>query len=120
MGGPVSLREWEPSDVDTLHELVSGSLDSLRPWMSWATGDYTRADATAFIARSARDRVAGEMYSYAVVVAGAPVGTVGMERNEVPDALEIGYWLHPAHTAHGYATVAAAASGRPCFATARS
>ncbi|HEV7650189.1 MAG TPA: GNAT family N-acetyltransferase [Actinophytocola sp.] len=105
--GAVVLREWAPSDVDILHELVTGAHDSLRPWMSWAAGPYTRDDAAAFIARSAENRAAGEAYSYAITVAGTPVGTVGMERNEVPDALEIGYWLHPAHTGHGYATLAA-------------
>jgi ribosomal-protein-serine acetyltransferase len=107
MADPVSLRVLAPSDVDTLHELVTGALATLRPWMSWAAGEYTREDAASFIARSAQTRAAGEVYSYAIVVAGEPVGTVGMERNEVPDALEIGYWLHPAHTGHGYATLAA-------------
>jgi RimJ/RimL family protein N-acetyltransferase len=39
-----------------------------------------------------------------------------MERNEVPDALEIGYWLHPAHTGHGYATTAAGLLVEEAFA----
>lgn len=107
MAGPVSLREWASSDVDILHELVAGAHDTLRPWMSWAVGEYTRADAAAFIAGSAQARAAGVVYSYAITVAGMPVGAAGLQRNEVADALEIGYWLHPAHTGHGYATLAA-------------
>jgi RimJ/RimL family protein N-acetyltransferase len=106
-GGPVALRRWEAGDVAVLHRLVTEAQDSLRRWMSWAVGEYTLEDAAAFVLRSAETRAAGEVYSYAITVAGEPVGTAGMERNEVPDALEIGYWLHPAHTGHGYATRAA-------------
>lgn len=105
--GPVVLRPWVAADAADLHRLVAESQESLRAWMSWAADDYTFEDAVAFIARSAENRLAGEMYAYAIVVGGTPVGTAGMERNEVPDALEIGYWLHPAHTGHGYATIAA-------------
>jgi RimJ/RimL family protein N-acetyltransferase len=106
-GGPVALRPWEPGDVAVLHRLVTGAQDSLRPWMSWAVGEYPLEDAAAFVMRSAENRAAGEVYAYAITVGGEPVGAAGMERNEVPDALEIGYWLHPAHTGHGYATRAA-------------
>jgi ribosomal-protein-serine acetyltransferase len=116
MDGPVSLREWTPSDVDTLYELVHGAHETLRQWMPWAVGEYTREDAAAFLSRSAQNRSAGEVYAYAIVVAGTPVGTVGMERNEFPDAMEIGYWLHPAHTGHGYATLAAALVVEKAFA----
>lgn len=105
--GPVVLRPWEPADVATLHRLVTEAHDWLRPWMSWAAGDYTVEDAAAFVARSAENRATGEVYAYAVIVDGAPVGAAGLERNAVPDALEVGYWLHPAHTGHGYATIAA-------------
>ncbi len=105
--GPVVLRRWEPGDAETLRRLVVAAQEWIRPWMPWAVDEYTLDDAVAFIAASERGRAAGEMYSYAIVVDGAPVGTVGMERNEVPDAMEIGYWLHPAHTGRGYATVAA-------------
>jgi RimJ/RimL family protein N-acetyltransferase len=105
--GPVVLRAWETSEAETLYRLVTEAQDSLRLWMPWAAGTYLRIDAATFIARSAENRTAGEVYSYAIVVDGVPVGTAGMERNEAPDALEIGYWLHPAHTGHGYATIAA-------------
>ncbi len=113
--GPVVLRPWETGDAATMHRLVIAAQDSLRPWMSWAADDFTHADAASFIARSARQRAAGEMYSYAITVGGVPVGTAGMERNEVPDALEIGYWLHPAHTGHGYATIAAGLLAEEAF-----
>lgn len=116
--GPVTLRSWDSGDVDIFHRLVADAQESLRPWMSWAIDEYTREDAAAFIVRSAENRAAGEVYSYGIFVAGAPVGTAGMERNEYPDVLEIGYWLHPAHTRRGLATAAATALVRQAFALA--
>jgi len=105
--GPVVLRQWESGDVEALHRLVTEAQESLRPWMSWAVGQYTVEDAARFVAGCAENRAAGEAYPYAITVNGAPVGAAGLERNEVPDALELGYWLHPAHTGRGYATIAA-------------
>ncbi len=105
--GPVVLRPWELADAEVLHRLVTESQDWLRPWMSWAAGAYTVEDAAAFITRSVGFLAAGQVFSYAVTVDGEPVGTAGMERHGVPDTLEIGYWLHPAHTGRGYATIAA-------------
>lgn len=105
--GPVVLRPWELADAEVLHRLVAEAQDALRPWMSWAVGPYTVADATAFITRSTGFLAAGQVFSYAVTVGGAPVGSVGMDRHGMPDVLEIGYWLHPAHTGRGYATIAA-------------
>jgi ribosomal-protein-serine acetyltransferase len=102
----VVLRAWVPNDAPTLHRLVTEAQDSLRRWMSWATGEYTLADAEAFIAGVAEHRAEGSVRAYAITVRGAPVGVVGLERNEFPDAVEVGYWLHPAHTGHGYATLA--------------
>jgi RimJ/RimL family protein N-acetyltransferase len=113
---PVTLRRWVLGDVATLHRLVTEAQESLRPWMSWAAGEYTRRDAADFVADMAMGRGAGVVYAYALVVDGAPVGGIGMQRNEVPDALEIGYWLHPAHTGRGYVTMAAGLLVEEAFA----
>jgi ribosomal-protein-serine acetyltransferase len=102
----IVLRAWAPHEAATLHRLVTEAQDSLRPWMSWAAGEFTLADAEAFIAGVADHRAEGSVHAYAIMVGGAPVGVVGVERNEFPDAVEIGYWLHPAHTGHGYVTLA--------------
>jgi RimJ/RimL family protein N-acetyltransferase len=105
--GAVVLRRWESGDVDTLYDLVDEARDRISPWMAWAADPYTRDDAAAYVTRCASNWAAGEVYSYAITVNGVAVGACGMERNEVPFALEIGYWLHPSHTGHGYATAAA-------------
>lgn len=111
----IVLRDWAPRDAPTLHRLVTEARDSLRPWMSWAAGEYTLADAEAFIAGVAGHRAEGSVRAHAITVGGVPVGVVGLERNEFPDAVEIGYWLHPAHTGHGYATRAAGLAVEEAF-----
>ncbi|WP_216210388.1 GNAT family N-acetyltransferase [Amycolatopsis aidingensis] len=115
-GRRVRLRRWRETDVDTLLQVVSESLDHLRPWMLWAVPPYDRAAATDFLTRAQAGWLEGESYAYAITVPGVTVGACGLERRIGPGALEIGYWLHPAHTGSGLATEAAAILVEQAFA----
>ncbi|GAB3499932.1 GNAT family N-acetyltransferase [Amycolatopsis cihanbeyliensis] len=105
----VRLLRWRETDVDTLFHVVTESLAHLRPWMAWAAPPYDHAAAADFVTRAQERWAGGESYAYAITVSGTTVGACGLERRIGPGALEIGYWLHPAHTGHGLATEAAAA-----------
>jgi len=115
VGAGVRLRRWRVTDVDVLHRVVNESLPHLRPWMVWAAGDYDHDAAADFLARCERGWSTGEAYSYAITVAGEVAGGCGLERRIGPGALEIGYWLHPAHTGRGLVTYAAAALVEQAF-----
>jgi len=114
--GNVELRRWRASDVDLCFRLVRESLEHLRPWMPWATPQYSRADAADYLDRSEEDWAAGTAFNYLIVAAGAPVGSAGLMARIAPGGLEIGYWVHPDYTARGIATAAAAALTEAAFA----
>ncbi|MBF6173414.1 GNAT family N-acetyltransferase [Nocardia blacklockiae] len=116
--GRVRLRRVRRTDEETLHRLINESLEHLRPWMAWvsAAGEHPRGAVREFLDRAKEKWLAGDAYSYVVVVDGEIVGTCSLENRIGPGGLEIGYWLHPAFTGRGYATEAAAALITAAFA----
>ena len=107
--GKVELRRWRPGDADLCFRLVSESLEHLRPWMPWATPDYSRVDAADYLERCDEDWAAGTGFHYLIIADGTPAGSAGLHARVAPGGLEIGYWVHPDLTARGVATAAAAA-----------
>jgi RimJ/RimL family protein N-acetyltransferase len=87
---------------------VLASIEHLRPWMPWAA-DFSRASQTEFLAGCERDWASGAAYNYAILVDGAIAGAAGLVADTGRDGLEIGYWVHQAHTRRGLATAASAA-----------
>jgi ribosomal-protein-serine acetyltransferase len=112
--GQLTLRRFREDDLDALLRAVTESLDHLRPWMPWAA-NYTRQSAAEFLAKSARDWAAGSEYNYAILTDGALAGGCGLMTRIGPGGLEIGYWVHRAHTRRGLATAASAALVEQAF-----
>jgi ribosomal-protein-serine acetyltransferase len=108
-GDGVTLRRWRTDEAPLVHRAVNESLDHLAPWMPFAVGGYSLADAEAFVAGCVAEWDDGLTFNYAIGVPDAnAVGSCGiMTRPE--DGVEIGYWLHVAYTGRGLATRAAAA-----------
>jgi RimJ/RimL family protein N-acetyltransferase len=130
---PVTLRRFRAEDVGALFGAVIESLDELRPWMPWAA-DYSRASAEEYLAGSIKGWDEGTEYNYAIMTAvpggsalvgralaggalagGALAGSIGLMTRCGPGGLEIGYWVHRAHTGRGLATAATAALVRQAF-----
>jgi RimJ/RimL family protein N-acetyltransferase len=107
--GPVELRRWRLTDAELCLRLVTESLDHLRPWMPWATPDYDQAATQAFLQRCEDEWTTRTGYQYLILDDGVPAGSAGLMARIDPGGLEIGYWVHRAHTGHGVATAAAAA-----------
>lgn len=108
--GAITLERWRGEDVEELHRAVSSTIEHLLPWMPWAReGDR---DARArFLRESEQGWAAGERFEYAIRDAQADlIGGVGLMSRIGPRGLEIGYWVHAAHTRRGVATLAAAAA----------
>ena len=114
--GRLTLRRPRPDDGAALYEAVVASADHLRPWMPWA-GGYTPEMAEAFVAGRLGDPEADANY---LVWDGdaALVGGSGLHRRLGPAAIEVGYWVHVAHTRRGYASLAAAALTGVAFSLA--
>ncbi|MCO1578657.1 GNAT family N-acetyltransferase [Crossiella sp. SN42] len=109
------LRRLHLSDVDEVQTVAADALPHLRPWMPWAGTEYTRETATNWLTFVQEGWRTGTAYSYGITRAGNLIGATGLERRIGPGGLEIGYWLHPAHTGNGYATETAAALTRAAF-----
>lgn len=110
--GPVTLRRWRAGDAELVFRLVSESLEHLRPWKPWAAGEYSAADAADFTRRCEDNWRSGAAFDYAITTDGAAVGSCSLMTRPGPGALEIGYWVHPAHTRRGVVTAAAAAAAQ--------
>lgn len=104
----MELRKLSDADAVELLRVVTESLPHLRPWMPWAASDYDAATAAGFLAMAAGSWERGTMFHHAITVDGAIVGVATADRTAERDLVEIGYWLHPAHTGRGLATRAAA------------
>ncbi|NKE58520.1 GNAT family N-acetyltransferase [Lentzea sp. PSKA42] len=102
------LRKVRDADAAELLRVVRESLAHLRPWASWATDDYDSSSVAGFLTASADGWESGTLFNHAIIVDDAIVGMAGADRTGHPDLVEIGYWLHPAHTGRGHATAAAA------------
>jgi len=109
--GRLVLRRLRPDDAAAVSAAAGESLDHLRPWMAWATPEGTSVEVQ-------RRRLLGAAgtwtpaggYEYGVfLLDGRLVGACGLHRRVGPAALEIGYWVHVAHTRQGVATAAAGA-----------
>jgi RimJ/RimL family protein N-acetyltransferase len=107
----VVLRRLTPDDADAVATAATESLEHLAPWMPWATPEGTSLAAQ-------RDRLLGpdatwtstSGYEYGIFLPdGTLVGGCGLHRRIGPSALEIGYWVHVAHTRAGIATTCAGA-----------
>jgi ribosomal-protein-serine acetyltransferase len=107
--GKLALNRWRPDDLEVLFSAVSGTLEHLRPWMSWAA-DHDRESIKRFLAESNEGWVRGERFEYAIRdLQGHVIGSAGLLDRIGPGRLEIGYWVDGAHTRRGAATQAAAA-----------
>lgn len=106
--GAVELRRWRANDLETLYQVATESLDHLRPWMPWAA-NHDRKQYEGFLVRSKKEWETGQDYTYAITSRAEVIGSCGLHRRTEPGVLEIGYWLHPARTGMGLATMAAAA-----------
>ncbi len=114
--GTVELRRWRVADAELCLRLVTESLDHLQPWMPWATSDYDLAVALDFVQRCEMDWNEGTAFNYLILSGGEPAGSAGLMARIDPGGLEIGYWVHPAHTGRGVATAAATALTGAAFA----
>ena len=104
--GPVRLRRWRADDVDLVHRVVVESLPHLRPWLKWAAEPYDRDAAADFLAQSQDRWASGKAYGYAITEDGVVAGSCALMRPPIGGVLQLGYWLHPAHTGRGLATIA--------------
>lgn len=104
--GELMLRPVVREDAGDILQAVRTSLDHLRPWMQWATGDVDRHDVDHFI-----DQVeSGNEHSFAIRDRdeGTFLGTCALNRvDDHHRTANLGFWLRSDATGRGVATRAA-------------
>ena len=101
----IEVRRYRHTDAPALVRAVTESIEHLRPWMPW-----TRFEPQSVAQRESLigqwneewDRLQG--FGYGCFVGDALVGSCGLHLRSRPGILEIGYWVHVAHTGRGVAT----------------
>jgi ribosomal-protein-serine acetyltransferase len=107
--GELMLARWRPDDLDALFAAVSSTLEHLRPWMGWAA-HHDRESIAQFLAESDDGWERGERFEYAIRDQRRGVlGSAGLLARIGAGGLEIGFWVHAAHTRQRVATRAVAA-----------
>lgn len=104
------LRQWSEDDVPALVGAVTESLDHLRPWMPWVADEPLSDESRLELIREWKEQwKQGGDTVLGIFREGEVVGGTGLHRRIGPNSIEIGYWIHVAHTGQGYATEAARA-----------
>jgi RimJ/RimL family protein N-acetyltransferase len=112
------LRCYHPTDAPLLAAAITTSVDSLRPWMPWARNEPKPVSEKVKLLRQFRGAFdLGHDFAYGVFnpTETEILGGTGLHPRIGPDAREIGYWIHVAHTGRGLATEMAAALTRVGF-----
>ncbi len=110
--GPVIVRRVQAGDAGAIAAAVGASLETLGPWMPWATPDAAdRTNQLARVAEADHRWESGLSYTYSVLTAetGTLVGEVALHRRMGDGSAEIGYWIAAGQAGRGYGTSASAA-----------
>jgi RimJ/RimL family protein N-acetyltransferase len=106
--GGLALERWQTEDELALFEAIAQSIDHLRPWMVFAA-DHTHESVARFLSDSEEGWRQGSRFEYALRNPRREIlGSAGLMGRIGPGGLEIGYWIHAAHTRRGVALLAAA------------
>jgi RimJ/RimL family protein N-acetyltransferase len=101
----VSLSPPSEDDAPEIARAVRASLDTLTPWMPWATRAYSADTAVHWMTAA---RAGGQQPFVIRDPSGAIVGACGLQQADVANrCVQVGYWLATAHTGRGYMTRAA-------------
>jgi RimJ/RimL family protein N-acetyltransferase len=109
----IVLRPLVAGDAQRLYAAVHESRSELGEWLDWCRGEYTQADALAWIERSRTPEVWRETRSFGVFGRGPDgdlIGSVGLSKIDwSASTANLGYWIRTSESGNGFATEAAAA-----------
>lgn len=112
----VALRPFHVEDSTQLYEAVRESLTELKPWMSWAHDEYSKAEAEDFIRITRARWEEKTLYAFAITDAqtGEVLGGCSLSHlHPVYQLCNVGYWVRTAR--HGEGLAGRAAKLAACF-----
>ena len=110
------LRPFRLEDTAHLYCAVRESLNELKPWMSWATDDYSERTARDYIAIARARWEEHTFYAFAVVRADELLGACTLSSiHSVYRFCNLGYWVRTSCHGQGIAGRAAKLAARFAF-----
>lgn len=107
--GRISIRRYQPDDVDNLLEAARESVREIYPWMDWCHPKFNRKDSTTWVMSRDQDWNQGGEYSFVIVdaVTRRFLGGCGINAvNHAHNYANLGYWMRTSETRKGIATAA--------------
>ncbi|MEQ1605841.1 MAG: GNAT family protein [Pyrinomonadaceae bacterium] len=90
----IELRLPQTRDVEEITAVVRDNLDRLKPWMPWATDDYSAESARGYIQRTLDEFASDGRFSASIVQNGKIVGSIGFHNfDNANRSAHIGYWI---------------------------
>ncbi|MFN3866924.1 MAG: GNAT family N-acetyltransferase, partial [Demequina sp.] len=111
----LTLRCYEPTDVDAVHAVIVAERERLGVFMPWARSEpITREQRADLLHTFIREFEAHENFTFGIFDrdSGEYLGGTGMHTRIGPDALEIGYWIRADREGQGLVREAVAAQAR--------
>lgn len=114
--GDLLLRPFRLNDSTQLYEAVRESLKDLKPWMSWATDQYTEMTAREYIAIARARWDEHTFYAFAITHAEEILGACTLSSiHPVYHFCNLGYWVRSSCRGRGIAGWAAKLAARFAF-----
>ncbi len=105
--GFVLLRPYRADDTAELNNAVTESLRELKPWLDFATDDYSLTQSQQWVTECPRTWEAGTAYNFVITDAsyGQYLGGCGINNFDSRRKIaNLGYWVRTAQTRRGIAT----------------
>jgi ribosomal-protein-serine acetyltransferase len=84
----------QPHHAEEVTQVVRANLDQLKPWMPWATDDYSIDSAQDFIRRNLTEFAENGSFGAAIVWDEKIVGGIGFHNLDLNNkSAHVGYWL---------------------------
>lgn len=103
----MSIRAYRPGDGPALQRATLASYKHLRPWMPWATNEYSAEQAEAVCRGAAGRYLLNEDFTLGIWLGDELAGGTGFHLREGPLAsgnAQIGMWISAAHAGQGLGT----------------
>ena len=114
--GEIQLRPFQIADALPLYEAVHESLDDLKPWMSWATDQYSETTAREYITVARARWEEHTFYAFAIRRDEAILGACTLSSiHPIYHFCNLGYWVRSSCRGRGIAERAARLTARYAF-----
>ena len=112
----IVLRPFQAEDSTKLHRAVRESLQELKPWMSWATENYTEFTARDYIAITRARWQERTLFAFAITQDNELLGSCTLSSiHPIYHFCNVGYWVRTSKHGQGIAGRAAKLATRFAF-----